>query len=69
MIVSGSLVRWSRVDSYQWQDTKQLLLKFKPLIWNGYRKLKIQVAPAKREKVEHILLEKLSTSKNKEMIQ
>lgn len=64
MMISGSLVRWSRIDSYQWQDKQSLLLKLKPWLGNWYRTGKIRISPGKRELVEEILNEKLSTAKN-----
>ncbi|MGK7952457.1 MAG: DUF5673 domain-containing protein [Xenococcaceae cyanobacterium] len=68
IIVSGSLVRWLHIDSYQWQDNQRLLLKFKPWLGNWYRKWKIRISSAQRELVEEILNEKLSTAKNQQVI-
>ena len=57
IMFAGSLIRWSRIRSYKWQDSEYLLLKFKR--WNWQKGWKIRVAPAQRSQVEHILREKL----------
>lgn len=57
IIISGSFIRWRRIQSYQWeQSSKYTILKLKSKNW--HRKWRIRVSPEKRSRIEHILKEK-----------
>ena len=57
IMFAGSLIRWSRIRSYNWQGSEHLLLNFKRGNW--HKGWKIRVFPTQRSQVEHILQEKL----------
>lgn len=60
IMISGFLVRWSRIQSYEWQEgqsPEHLLLKFKSRNWN--KRWKIRISSAKRSQVDQILHDKL----------
>lgn len=68
VIIFGTLIRWSKLKSYQWQNPESLVLKYKPpLGWQ--RKQKIKVSPLRQELIERILQEKLSNFKSYETSQ
>ena len=54
MIISGSFIRWSRIQSYQWQEqnSQHLLLKFQSK--NKNQQWRIQIHQAKRSQVKQI---------------
>lgn len=60
IMISGFLVRWSRIQSYEWQEgqsPEHLLLKFKSRNWK--KRWKIKISSAKRSQVDQILQDKL----------
>lgn len=62
VIIFGTLI-WSKVKSYQWQNPRSLVLKYKPALgWQ--RKQEIKVSPLKQDLIEKILQSKLSNFKS-----
>ena len=60
IVFFGSLIKWSRIRSYEWKSLENLRLKVKSKHLNWRWKWKLKVPSAKRERVEQILIEKIS---------
>lgn len=61
IMFSGTLRKWSSIQSYEWQGNQCLFLKFKPRRWlHWHKKWKIRISPSKQELTEEILQEKFS---------
>ena len=62
LVIAGSLVKWSRIKSYEWKSLELLVLKYKLKHLNWQRKWTVNVSSAKRERVEQILIKKLTNT-------
>lgn len=60
IIFSGTLIRWSRIQSYRWQS-QYLLLIIKH--WGWQSKRKIRVSSPQQSSIEHILQEKIASTR------
>lgn len=61
IIFSGTLVRWSHIQSYRWQNSQYLLLIVK--YWGWQSKHRIKVSLPQQASIEYILQERIANSR------